>query len=89
MRETEKMQRMAQDKLSELVATGEATTPADGDFSDRSQEGYTWSLESGTSGIANLDTVALTVTNAATKRTARMDTVVYVPPVTTTAGATP
>lgn len=88
-RQTEKMQRMAQAKLAELVATGQADTSTNGDFSDQNEPTYTWTLETGTSGITDLNSVSLTVehTGAVGQKT-RLDTLVYVPPVTTTVGGT-
>lgn len=89
VRETERMQRLAQDKLSELIATGQASTSTDGDFTDRNIEGYTWSLESNASGITDLDSVTLTVSKEGATQKAVLDTLVYVPPVGTTGATAP
>ena len=90
VRQKEYMQRIAQAKLSELVATGEATTSTNGDFSDQNETDYTWELEVNTSGITDLDAVTLTVKRTSTSDQARLDTLLYVPPETTTStGAVP
>ena len=86
-RETEKMQAMAQGKLAELVATGDAATSTSGDFAEEGEPDVTWSLETGTSGITDLNTVSLTVETKGGARQTRLDTLVYQPPATT--GATP
>lgn len=87
-RETERMQSMAQAKLAELVATGEAATSTSGDFADEGEPDVTWSLETGTSGIADLNTVSLTLETKNGSRQTRLDTLVYQPPATTaTTGA--
>ncbi len=86
MRQKEKMSRLAHDKLSELVATGQAATSSDGDFSEQNETGYTWSLESNPSGIANLDAITLTVKREGFEDEARLDSLVYVPPETATTG---
>ena len=82
-RQTERMQSMAQAKLAELVATGQATTSTNGDFAEEGQPDYTWNLETGTSGITDLNTVSLTVQQGDSTQSARLDTLVYVPPVAT------
>ena len=94
IRETERMQRMAQAKLAELVATGDATTSTDGDFTDEGEPDLTWKLEVNTSGITDLNAVSLTVSrgDAASATKSRVDTLVYTPPAATgtaTGGATP
>ena len=87
-RETERMQALAQAKLAELVATGEAATATSGDFADDGQPDVTWTLENGSSGITDLNTVSLTVEAKGSNRQTRLDTLVYTPPATTaTTGA--
>lgn len=83
-RQTEKMQRLAQSKLNELVATGQATTSTSGDFNDDNEPDFTWSLQVDTSGITDLNAVTLTVTrrNDSTM-TSSVDSLVYVPPTDT------
>lgn len=82
-RQTERMQRLAQDKLAELVATGQAATSSNGDFTEQNEPGYTWNLEVNTSGITDLNAVSLTVTQTGANGSTRLDTLLYVPPVTT------
>lgn len=88
-RQTEYMQRLAQAKLAELVATGEASTSTTGDFSDQNETEYTWEIEVNTSGITDLDAVTLTVKRTSTSDQTKLHTLLYVPPDTTSAGATP
>lgn len=61
VRETERMQRLALQKYDELVGLGETTTAQSGDFQDREETRYTWSLEVNPTGIENLDAVSLVV----------------------------
>lgn len=86
IQDTERMQRMAQAKLAELVATGDAATSTDGDFSDEGEPDLTWKLEVNTSGITDLNAVTLTVSrgDSASSTKARVDTLVYAPPAATT-----
>ncbi|RYG26091.1 prepilin-type N-terminal cleavage/methylation domain-containing protein [bacterium] len=89
-RQTEKMYRLAQAKLAELVATGQATASSDGDFTEQNEPDYTWRLEVNTSGITDLDAVTLSVGQRDSSRgEVRLDTLVYVPPETTTGTGTP
>ena len=88
-RQTEIMQRLAQAKLAELVATGQATTSTNGDFSDQNETDYTWEIEVNTSGITDLNAVTLTVKRTSTSDQTKLHTLIYVPPATTTSGATP
>ena len=84
-RRIEQMQRLAQEKLAELIATGQATASTNGDFTDQNVSGMTWSLEINTSGITDLNSATLTVQgNGTTDDTYRLDTLLYVPPTTTT-----
>ncbi len=87
-RQTEHMQRLAQEKLAELVATGQAATSTNGDFNDQNEPDYTWRLEVNTSGITDLDSVTLTVERTNSTDKTRLDTLLYVPPQTTTSGGT-
>ena len=89
-RRTERMQRLAQDKLAELVATGQASASTQGDFADQNQPAVTWSLEVNSSGITNLNSVTLTIQADGSTKGYRLDTVLFVPPATTstTTGAT-
>ncbi len=86
-RQTERLQSLARQKLAELVATGQATTSTNGDFTDQQEPNVTWNLEVNTSGITNLNAVTLTVQKAGTTGEYRLDTLVYVAPLTTTTGA--
>ncbi len=89
-RQTEKMVQLAKGKLAELVATGQATTAANGDFTDQNEPGYTWDLQVNTSDVTDLDTVTISVNQTNTSKSpVKIDTLIYVPPATTaTTGAT-
>lgn len=84
-RQTEKMVRLGQDKLAELVATGQATQSSNGDFTDQNEPDYTWDLQVNTSDITDLNSVTISVNQANSSRAAvKIDTMLYVPPTTTT-----
>ncbi len=62
-RDSERLQRLAFEKLDELLATGEYATNTEGDFTDRGQSKVAWKVETNTTGIENLGTVTVTVTS--------------------------
>jgi hypothetical protein len=90
MREAETMNRLAAQKLDEILAIGNVTTAAtDGNFEDYGQPNYEWTLEVVPSGTENLDAIRVTVkptTNADTAPEAQMSSLVFTSP-NTTAGA--
>jgi prepilin-type N-terminal cleavage/methylation domain-containing protein len=90
LHESELMQRLAHEKLDELIATGEATQSGQtGDFSDRNLTGYTWSLTTQSTSVTNLNGIVLTVTKGDGQDAAKVTatTLLYVHPTTTTGGA--
>lgn len=88
-RQTERLQRLAQGKLAELIATGQAATSTSGDFMDQNIQDVTWNLESNTTGITDLDSVRLTVQGPGGDNDKyQLDTLLYVPPTTTTSTTT-
>lgn len=89
-RQTEKMVHLAQGKLAELIATGQTTQASNGDFSDQNEPTYTWDLQVNTSDVTDLSTLTISVNQTNTSKSpVKIDTLIYVPPATTTAtGAT-
>ncbi len=60
--ELENLQRLANEKLDEVLATGEWQTASEGGFEGDLYEDYTWSIETETTTVAGLEYVRLTVT---------------------------
>ena len=61
--ESERLQLLAHRKLDELIATHAAETGSvSGDFTDNGFPAITWSAETETSGVENLDALHLTIT---------------------------
>jgi prepilin-type N-terminal cleavage/methylation domain-containing protein len=92
-RESEKMQRLAIQKYDELIATEEIDGAGlSGNFSDINLDSYQWQAVVEPSGIENLETVTVTVERSGWEDgpQAKIDGLVYRPPLTTAAGgATP
>ncbi len=89
LRKTEEMNRLAVQKIEEVLAVGNATTAeTSGTFEDYGYTGYEWSLEVAPSGTENLDTIRVTVTEASANSSAgvSVSSLLYTPPSTT--GAT-
>lgn len=89
LRKTEEMNRLAVQKIEEVLAVGNATTAeTSGTFDDYGYTGYEWSLEVAPSGTENLDTIRVTVTEASANFSAgvSVSSLLYTPPSTT--GAT-
>ena len=89
LRKTEEMNRLAVQKIEEVLAVGNATTAeTSGTFDDYGYTGYEWSLEVAPSGTENLDTVRVTVTEASANSSSgvSVSSLLYTPPSTT--GAT-
>jgi len=91
LHESEQMQRLAHQKLDELVATGVATQGGQsGDFSDQDLPDIKWTVSSDTTSVANLNAISVTVTKGsgqdAPKSEAR--TLLYIAPTTASTGAT-
>ena len=62
IREVEKMNLLAVQKLNEVLAMGNVTNqPTDGSFSDYGEPKYKWTLETAPSGKDNLTTVRIIV----------------------------
>ena len=89
MRTAEKLQRLAEDKYDELMATGQTSQSGlNGDFSDIGENGYSWSLDVEPSGVDNLNSVVVTVTpsRGSTQDKAIAYGLQFVPPATAGAG---
>jgi prepilin-type N-terminal cleavage/methylation domain-containing protein len=89
LRKTEEMNRLAVQKIEEVLAVGNATTAeTSGTFDDYGYTGYEWSMEVAPSGTENLDTIRVTVTEASANSSAgvSVSSLLYTPPSTT--GAT-
>lgn len=89
LRKTEEMNRLAVQKIEEVLAVGNATTAeTSGTFDDYGYTGYEWSLEVAPSGTENLDTVRVTVTEASANSSSgvSVSSLLHTPPSTT--GAT-
>ncbi|MCX6341988.1 MAG: prepilin-type N-terminal cleavage/methylation domain-containing protein [Fimbriimonadales bacterium] len=89
LRKTEEMNRLAVQKIEEVLAVGNATTAeTSGTFDDYGYTGYEWSLDVAPSGTENLDTIRVTVTEASANSSAgvSVSSLLYTPPNTT--GAT-
>ena len=89
LRKTEEMNRLAVQKIEEVLAVGNATTAeTSGTFDDYGYTGYEWSLEVAPSGTENLETIRVTVTEASANSSAgvSVSSLLYTPQSTT--GAT-
>lgn len=91
-RDRETMQRLAFQKYDEILATSQdIAAPQNGDFTDRNERRYVWSMEETPTGVDNLDAVTVTVRpandNSSNALAAEASGLVYVPP-TTTGGPT-
>lgn len=87
-RRSERLLGLARQKLAELVATGQATNSANGDFSDQNQPTVTWNLDVNTSGVTDLNTASMTVQEGSSSDKFRLDTLIYTPPQNTTTTTT-
>jgi hypothetical protein len=60
--ESEKVNRLAAEKMQEVLAVGAVDTAAtDGNFEDYGEPNYTWKLDVAPSGTENLNTIQITV----------------------------
>ena len=70
LRETEKMNLLAVQRLNEIIAVGNITTQAtDGSFADYGEPKYHWTMDTVATGTDNLSTVRVTVTTSDSKPT--------------------
>lgn len=84
MRESEKLSRLAHEKLDEIIALGDTVnTPTDGDFEDYGEPNYEFSVEVQPSGVDSLDTVRVVAkkSNAdSTSQEGKAVGLIYTPP---------
>lgn len=90
VQEGERMRRLADEKLQELIATRDYETLTEGDFTERGENRYTWTSLLEPTGVENLEVVTVTVV-----RVDRRDDLgheasqlIFIPPVAT-GGVTP
>lgn len=87
----ETMRELAIEKLQELTATRDLTTP-NGDFQDRNETRYVWDATTYQSGVTNLTTFQVTVRlsdgNSSDDPQETVTGLIFEPPATTDTGAT-
>lgn len=84
--ERDLIDRIAHEKLGELIATQAWQTEAGGSFDDPRYDDYTWTVEEANVGIENLTGITFTV-DSTNKGTYTLSTVVFTPPAVTGDGA--
>lgn len=85
VQQSQLMQKLAEDKLAEVIATGDAFNgAASGSFEDQGAADITWSSQDDTTGVENLDAITVTVKKG--DREVSASTLFYRAPATT--GAT-
>jgi prepilin-type N-terminal cleavage/methylation domain-containing protein len=89
LQERDRMQRLAVSKYDELIVTGLANAPTNGDFQDYNEPRYKWEMAVETTSTLGLDSVQITVTAVSPNNTnqAQVSGLVYTPETSTT-GAT-
>lgn len=83
--ERDVLNNLAQEKLDELVATGEWTTASEGTFEAERYQDFEWSLQTQTTSIEALEHLLLTVTKTGPggEDSASAEALVYRPAATT------
>ncbi len=81
--EREEVERLAQDKYDELIATGQFLMPSEGEFEDDRHKGATWSIEPAATSIDGITYVRVTVEMGKAGRSALVEGLVYQPPTET------
>jgi type II secretion system protein I len=85
LQEKERMARLADEKLQELIGTGDFQTVTSGDFQERGENRYLWSAALEPTGIENLEVVTVTV--ARQDERGELESVasqlIFIPPVAT------
>lgn len=91
MREGERMRRLADQKVAELIATGDYQYVSDGDFTDLGEDRYQFSVALEPTGVEGLEVVIVTVTNVNRRNDPGHEAtqLVYIPPVPAEGGLTP
>lgn len=90
VQESERMRRLADEKLQELIATGDYQTITEGDFAERGENRYTWTAELQPTGVENLEALTVIVVRVNRRDDPGYDAsqLIYIPPVAT-GGGTP
>jgi prepilin-type N-terminal cleavage/methylation domain-containing protein len=92
-RDQDLVQRLADEKYEELISTEpDLSAPQNGNFDDRNLPDFNWEMESTPSGIESLQSITVRVEPRVANDqapTGLASGLVYVPPVTSTTGATP
>lgn len=79
----EKMQRLAVEKLDEIVATQD-TNAQSGDFQDRGENGFSWTVTDDTTSVENLEKITVQVKKDGDETAVQtVETLIYRPPATT------
>lgn len=83
--ETEVIQRLAQEKFDEIVATGDWQTVSEGTFEGDRYAGFSWESETETTTIAGVQYLRVTVTHTVDQRqdTSYAEGLVYLPATST------
>jgi hypothetical protein len=76
--QSERLERAADEKLNELIATGEILTDGSGGFDDEDESDLSWSSTYEETGTENLAFVQVTVTKGTA--TAIADRLMFIPP---------
>ena len=84
------MRRLADEKLHELVATGDFQIVTEGDFSDIGEARYAWTSALDPTGVENLDVLTVIVTRSSVRDDSGFEAsqLLFIPP-TTTGGQSP
>ena len=90
VQEGERMRRLADEKLQELIATGDYETITEGDFTERGENRYNWTSALEPTGVENLESLTVTVVRVNRRDDSGYEAsqLIYIPPVET-GGATP
>jgi hypothetical protein len=91
LREKEKMNLLAVQKLDEIMAVGDvANQQTDGDFTDFGEPNYKWTMDTQASGTDNVSTVRVIVTTSddkSTDPTSSASSLIFTSPNTQSGGA--
>lgn len=82
---SERLERAADEKLNELIATGEITSDGEGGFDDEEESDLTWASTYETTGTENLSYARVTVSRG--DKSAVAERLIFIPPATQEGGA--
>lgn len=91
MRESERMRRLADQKLAELIGTGEYQYVGDGDFTDQNEDRYLFAVSIEPTGVEGMEVVTVVVTRANRRDDVGYEAtqLVYIPPIIDEGGLEP